>query len=89
MEEPKKKKAAAKKKPAGAPNNTASCRIVKAAPSRARRLVRDGADGIRRLVFADRLAVLAVWAAVGRDEADFDLTGFSKAAGRIAGTCNP
>ncbi|WP_280174618.1 hypothetical protein [Mesorhizobium prunaredense] len=41
------------------------------------------------MVFADRLAVLAVWAAVGRDEADFDLTGFSKAAGRIAGTCNP
>ncbi|TIL72226.1 MAG: hypothetical protein E5Y65_26360 [Mesorhizobium sp.] len=56
MEEPKKKKAAAKKKPAGAPNNTAFCRIVKG-----RRLAGEeaGSEWCRRdkgdWFFADRL----------------------------------
>lgn len=57
--------------------------------TRGRMLVRDGADGIRRLGSANRL--LLSWRfglLAGRGEADFDLAGFSKAVGRIAGTCN-
>ncbi|TIU66392.1 MAG: hypothetical protein E5W13_32750, partial [Mesorhizobium sp.] len=54
-----------------------------------RRLVRDGADGIRRLVSADRLQLSWRFGLLsGRGEADFDLAGFSEAVGQIAGTCN-
>ncbi|PAP92100.1 hypothetical protein [Mesorhizobium wenxiniae] len=57
--------------------------------ARGRRLVRDGADGIRRLVSADRLQLSWRFGLLsGRGEADFDLAGFSEAVGQIAGTCN-
>ncbi|MET3579746.1 hypothetical protein ABID19_002777 [Mesorhizobium robiniae] len=56
---------------------------------RRRTLVRDGADGIRRLVSADRLLLSWRFGLLsGRGEADFDLAGFSEAVAQIAGTCN-
>ncbi|WP_246805089.1 hypothetical protein [Mesorhizobium mediterraneum] len=54
---------------------------------RGRRLVRDGVDGIRRLVSADRLQLSWRFGLLsGRGEADFDLAGLSEAVGQIAGT---
>jgi hypothetical protein len=56
---------------------------------RGRTLVRDGADGIRRLVSADRLLLSWRFGLLsGRGEADFDLAGLSEAIDQIAGTCN-
>ncbi|AZN99556.1 hypothetical protein EJ066_21870 [Mesorhizobium sp. M9A.F.Ca.ET.002.03.1.2] len=57
--------------------------------TRGRTLVRDGADGIRRLVSAKRLQLSWRFGLLsGRGEADFDLAGFSEALGQIAGACN-
>ncbi|GLS34590.1 hypothetical protein GCM10010869_01780 [Mesorhizobium tianshanense] len=57
--------------------------------TRGRTLVRDGADGIRRLVSADRLLLSWRFGLLsGRGEADFDLGGLSEAVGQIAGACN-
>ncbi len=56
--------------------------------ARGRVLMRDGADGIRRLVPASRL--LLSWRfglLAGRGQADFDLAGFSEAVSQIAGNC--
>lgn len=57
--------------------------------TRGKMLVRDGADGIKRLVPASRL--LLSWRfglLAGRGEADFDLAGLGEAVDRIAGACN-
>ncbi|TIS92976.1 hypothetical protein [Mesorhizobium sp.] len=57
--------------------------------TRGRMLVRDGADGVRRLVAASRLLLSWRFGLLsGRGEADFDLTGLDKAVGQIAGSCN-
>jgi len=56
--------------------------------TRGRQLVRDGADGVKRLVSANRL--LLSWRfglLAGRGEADFDLAGLGEAVDQIAGTC--
>lgn len=57
--------------------------------TRGRMLVRDGADGVKRLVSANRL--LLSWRfglLAGRGEADFDLAGLGEAVDQIAGICN-
>jgi hypothetical protein len=57
--------------------------------ARRRMLVRDGADGIKRLVPASRLLLSWRFGLLsGRGEADFDLAGVGEAVGRIARTCN-
>lgn len=57
--------------------------------SRGRMLVRDGADGIKRLVAANRLQLSWRFGLLsGRGEADFDLAGFGEAVDQIAGSCN-
>jgi hypothetical protein len=57
--------------------------------SRGKLLVREGADGDKRLVSASRLLLSWRFGLLsGRGEADFDLTGLGKAVGQIAGTCN-
>lgn len=57
--------------------------------TRGRVLVRDGADGIKRLAAANRLQLSWRFGLLsGRGEADFDLAGFGEAVGRIAGSCN-
>ena len=57
--------------------------------TRGRMLVRDGADGIKRLVAANRLLLSWRFGLLsGRGEADFDLAGFGEAVNQIAGTCN-
>jgi hypothetical protein len=56
---------------------------------RGRMLVRDGADGIRRLVAANRLQLSWRFGLLsGRGEADFDLAGFGEAVNQVAGSCN-
>lgn len=56
--------------------------------SRGRMLVRDGADGVRRLVPANRLLLSWRFGLLsGRGQADFDLAGFSEAVEQIAGSC--
>ncbi|MER8378662.1 MULTISPECIES: hypothetical protein [unclassified Mesorhizobium] len=56
---------------------------------RSRMLVRDGADGIRRLISADRLLLSWRFGLLsGRGKAEFDLAGVEEAVGRIATTCN-
>jgi hypothetical protein len=55
---------------------------------RGRMLVRDGADGIKRLVSANRLLLSWRFGLLsGRGQADFDLAGFEQATEQIAGTC--
>ena len=55
---------------------------------RGRMLVRDGADGIRRLVSASRLLLSWRFGLLsGRGEADFDLAGLGEAVDQIAGSC--
>ncbi|MCV3208683.1 hypothetical protein OHD62_26645 [Mesorhizobium sp. YC-39] len=57
--------------------------------TRGRMLVRDGADGVKRLVSANRLRLSWRFGLLaGRGEADFDLAGVNEAVGQIAGTCN-
>jgi hypothetical protein len=57
--------------------------------TRGRMLVRDGADGIKRLVSASRLLLSWRFGLLsGRGQAEFDLTGVGDAVGQIAGTCN-
>lgn len=56
---------------------------------RGRMLVRDGADGVKRLVSANRLLLSWRFGLLsGRGQADFDLAGFDEAVGQIAGSCN-
>ncbi|RRI02385.1 hypothetical protein EH240_12800 [Mesorhizobium tamadayense] len=56
---------------------------------RGKLLVREGDDGIKRLVSANRLLLSWRFGLLsGRGEADFDLAGLSEAVGRIAATCN-
>ena len=56
---------------------------------RGRTLVRDGDDGIRRLVSANRLTLSWRFGLLsGRGEADFELAGLSDAIGQIAASCN-
>lgn len=56
---------------------------------RGRMLVRDGADGIKRLVSASRLLLSWRFGLLsGRGEAEFNLAGFGEAVERIAGRCN-
>ena len=56
---------------------------------RGRMLVRDGADGVKRLVSANRLLLSWRFGLLsGRGQADFDLAGFDEAVGQIAGNCN-
>lgn len=55
---------------------------------RGKKLIRDGADGIHRLLAADRL--LLTWRfglLAGQGEADFDLAGIAEAVRRIAESC--
>ncbi|WP_245489338.1 MULTISPECIES: hypothetical protein [unclassified Mesorhizobium] len=55
---------------------------------RGRTLVRDGDDGIKRLVSASRLTLSWRFGLLsGRGEADFELAGLSKAIGQIAASC--
>lgn len=55
---------------------------------RGRTLVRDGDDGIKRLVSANRLTLSWRFGLLsGRGEADFELAGLSKAIGQIAASC--
>lgn len=55
---------------------------------RGRMLVRDGADGVRRLAAANRLSLSWRFGLLsGRGQADFDLAGFEQAVEQIAGTC--
>ena len=55
---------------------------------RGRMLVRDGADGVKRLVAANRLLLSWRFGLLsGRGQADFDLAGFDQAVGRIASSC--
>jgi hypothetical protein len=57
--------------------------------TRGKMLVRDGADGIKRLEPASRLLLSWRFGLLsGRGEADFDLAGLGAAVGKIAGTCN-
>jgi hypothetical protein len=54
-----------------------------------RMLIRDGADGIKRLVAANRLQLSWRFGLLsGRGQADFDLAGLGGAVGQIAGSCN-
>ena len=54
-----------------------------------RMLVRDGADGIKRLVSANRLLLSWRFGLLsGRGEADFELAGLSGAIDQIAASCN-
>lgn len=56
---------------------------------RGKLLVREGDDGIKRLVSANRLLLSWRFGLLsGRGEADFDLAGLSEAVGQIAATCN-
>jgi hypothetical protein len=56
---------------------------------RGRTLVRNGADGVKRLVSASRLLLSWRFGLLsGRGAADFDLAGVAEAVGQIAGTCN-
>ncbi|WP_095087724.1 hypothetical protein [Mesorhizobium sophorae] len=56
---------------------------------RGRRLMRDGADGIKRLGAANRLQLSWRFGLLsGRGEADFDLAGFDEAISQVAGSCN-
>ncbi|TPN59695.1 hypothetical protein FJ981_04835 [Mesorhizobium sp. B1-1-4] len=56
---------------------------------RGRMLVRDGADGIKRLAAANRLQLSWRFGLLsGRGHADFDLTGFDEAVSQLAGSCN-
>ncbi len=55
---------------------------------RGRMLVRDGADGVKRLVSARRLLLSWRFGLLsGRGQADFDLAGLDEAVGQIAGNC--
>ena len=55
---------------------------------RGRTLVRDGDDGIKRLVSANRLTLSWRFGLLsGRGEADFELAGLSEAIGQIAASC--
>lgn len=55
---------------------------------RSKVLFRDGADGVERLLQANRLLLSWRFGLLsGRGEADFDLAGFGQAVGQIAGTC--
>ncbi|OHV68161.1 hypothetical protein LCM4577_24235 [Mesorhizobium sp. LCM 4577] len=55
---------------------------------RGRTLVKDGDDGIRRLVSANRLTLSWRFGLLsGRGEADFELAGLSEAIGQIAASC--
>lgn len=57
--------------------------------SRGRLLMRDGADGIKRLVPASRLLLSWRFGLLsGRGQADFDLAGLDEAVAQIAGSCN-
>ncbi|WP_214470640.1 hypothetical protein [Mesorhizobium sp. dw_380] len=57
--------------------------------SRGRLLMRDGADGIKRLVPASRLSLSWRFGLLsGRGQADFDLAGLEEAVEQIAGNCN-
>jgi hypothetical protein len=57
--------------------------------TRGKTLVRNGADGIKRLASARRLLLSWRFGLLsGRGEADFDLAGLGEAVGQIAGTCN-
>lgn len=56
---------------------------------RGRMLIRDGADGVKRLLAANRLRLSWRFGLLsGRGEADFDLAGFKEAVSQIAGSCN-
>ncbi|WP_245418580.1 hypothetical protein [Mesorhizobium sp. WSM3864] len=56
---------------------------------RGKMLVRDGADGIKRLVSASRLLLSWRFGLLsGRGEADFQLAGLSEAIGQMAASCN-
>lgn len=56
--------------------------------TRGRQLMRDGADGIKRLVPANRLLLSWRFGLLsGRGQADFDLAGFDEAVSQIAGSC--
>lgn len=56
---------------------------------RGRMLVKDGADGIKRLASANRLTLSWRFGLLsGRGEADFELAGLSQAIGQIAASCN-
>jgi len=56
--------------------------------TRGKVLVRDGADGIKRLVPASRLLLSWRFGLLsGHGEADFDLAGLEEAVAQIAGTC--
>ena len=56
---------------------------------RGRTLVRDGNDGIKRLVSANRLTLSWRFGLLsGRGEADFELAGLSEAIGQLAASCN-
>ncbi|WP_245429157.1 hypothetical protein [Mesorhizobium sp. WSM3860] len=56
---------------------------------RGKMLVRDGADGIKRLVSASRLLLSWRFGLLsGRGEADFELAGLSEAIGQMAASCN-
>ncbi|WP_188393889.1 hypothetical protein [Mesorhizobium sp. SARCC-RB16n] len=56
--------------------------------TRGRLLMRDGADGVKRLVPANRLLLSWRFGLLsGRGQADFDLAGFGEAVSQIAGSC--
>ncbi|MDX8492615.1 hypothetical protein RFN29_13630 [Mesorhizobium sp. VK22B] len=56
---------------------------------RGKLLVREGDDGIKRLVSASRLLLSWRFGLLsGRGEADFDLAGLPEAIGQIAASCN-
>ncbi|WP_292437345.1 hypothetical protein [Mesorhizobium sp.] len=56
---------------------------------RGKLLVREGDDGIKRLVSANRLLLSWRFGLLsGRGEADFELAGLSEAIGQIAASCN-
>ena len=55
---------------------------------RGRTLVREGSDGIKRLVSANRLLLSWRFGLLsGRGEADFELAGLSEAIGQVAASC--
>ncbi|CDX12231.1 conserved exported hypothetical protein [Mesorhizobium sp. ORS 3324] len=56
---------------------------------RGKMLVREGDDGIKRLVSANRLTLSWRFGLLsGRGEADFELAGLSEAIGQMAASCN-
>lgn len=56
---------------------------------RGKLLVREGDDGIKRMVSASRLLLSWRFGLLsGRGEADFDLAGLSEAIGQMASSCN-